>query len=189
MNYPAEYKNTINNQNNISLEGSKIEKKFSDMSEQLMSYLYEKTYINSCYIINQFFEENEINMFKQIQGRIFMNGFQCFKEDNNKFLENDKKIKNLVNVFFQGEKLSEFEKTIEMIYLIYKFTRCVRSFRYKEKISFFTQSNLMNSIGYVFYQSSYVQNYFKFKKTEVQPINLAKILHTWHLIKTSSVSL
>jgi len=50
------------------------DKKFYDMNDSMLSYLYESSYINSSYITNVFLERNEVNLFKEIEKKSIMNG-------------------------------------------------------------------------------------------------------------------
>lgn len=95
----------------------------------------------------------------------------------------------MVNTFFNGDNLSELEKTIQLIYLMYKFKRSVGTQNFKNQYCVFTSTDLSKSIGFLFHQTSMLKKYLKFQNVKIDKLDFTQALDTWHNMRLNGTNM
>jgi ribosomal protein L5 len=99
---------------------------------QPLDYLYDQKHlqrlhdaddINSQYVQSVVAEEYEKQMNEAILQKVVMNGSVVGLIENNKHESIRKQCKDLQNIFYQGEQLTDFEKDIERMYVSAKYEK------------------------------------------------------------------
>lgn len=85
-----------------------------------MKYMHSHKIFDTGYVISRFSEEYEKNMYDAVFEKLLVCGRVEFMEDKPYFDEIRSKIDSLVSTFYNGDKLSPFEREIERTYLILK---------------------------------------------------------------------
>lgn len=85
-----------------------------------LKFLHSLKLFDTCYIISRFFEANEKLLFDAKNEKLLVSGRVPFMEDIQLFENLKVKIDELIKKFYEGDKLSEFERSIERAYLILK---------------------------------------------------------------------
>jgi hypothetical protein len=85
-----------------------------------MKHLHEIKVLDSGYIISRFSEEYEKPMIDAALTKILCCGRVEYLEDIDYFTKIRKNVSDLINIFYNGEKLSPFEREIERAYLAVK---------------------------------------------------------------------
>ncbi len=106
------------------------------LTEQHMIRAYESDSTNSQYIMTIFCEEYEKNLYEAYQKNVLMNGQVVSIADYNEHEGIKKKADELFDIFYNGDKLTGFERDIERRYLAAKLEKMTkhkknRSDRYK----------------------------------------------------------
>lgn len=85
-----------------------------------MKHIHSHNIIDSGYVISRFFEEWEKPMYDAAFSKFFICGRVEFMEDAEYFKNLRTDVSNLIDVFYNGDKLTEFEREIERAYLTCK---------------------------------------------------------------------
>ena len=106
------------------------------LTESHMIRMYDYDNLNSQYIITLFAEEYEKNLFEAYHKKILMNGQVPSLGDYNEYIALKKKADSIFDIFYNGDKLTPFERDIERRYIAAKFEKINkykknRSERYK----------------------------------------------------------
>jgi hypothetical protein len=85
-----------------------------------MKHIHSHNIIDSGYVISRFFEEWEKPMYDAAFSKFFVCGRVEFMEDAEYFKKLKTDVNKLIDIFYNGDKLSEFEREIERAYLTVK---------------------------------------------------------------------
>jgi hypothetical protein len=99
------------------LQTQKIDKKYTNLPEELLRFQYDNGFINRNYIMNILLEKNEIDLYKAIMDKLIMNGYTVKTDDYLDYSNIKENINKLVEVFFNGDELTDMEKALEVIYI------------------------------------------------------------------------
>lgn len=159
-------------------------KKIVQVDEDVLRFQYDHGYIDRNYIMNVLLEKNEIELNRQILNKLIINGYVIKLEDNEKNINFREKIDNLVQIFYKGDKLTAMEKSIQTLYLTYKFRKYIsyKSSKLPRDQSIFTDKDMHNAQGYI-----ECPNYKKPKTYQAQEhYNPAEMLKTWKMVNTEA---
>jgi hypothetical protein len=95
----------------------KLDRKYTQLPEEMLRFQYDNGFINRNYIFNILFEKNEIDLYKTIADKLIMNGYTCNYDDFNDYMGTRDKVARLVNIFYNGEVLTDLENVLETIYI------------------------------------------------------------------------
>lgn len=90
------------------------------LTERHMTRMYSHDAINSQYIMTIFCEEYEKNLYEAYAQKVLMNGQVVQWGDYNEYINVKKQADDLFDIFYNGEKLTSFERDIERKYLARK---------------------------------------------------------------------
>ncbi|CAI2359543.1 unnamed protein product [Moneuplotes crassus] len=93
------------------------------LTEHHMVRAYESDSINTQYLMTIFCEEYEKNLYEAYHNKVLMNGQVPSLADYNEHEAIKKKADDLFDVFYNGDKLTSFERDIERRYLAAKFEK------------------------------------------------------------------
>jgi hypothetical protein len=96
------------------------------LTESHMSKMYDFDNMNSQYFITLFAEEYEKPLFEAYHSKILMNGQVVSTGDYNQFVALRKKADKIFDIFYDGEKLTGFERDIERRYLAEKMSKLAK---------------------------------------------------------------
>jgi hypothetical protein len=109
------------------LQNQKIDRKFTNLPEEILRYQYDNGFINRNYIFNILLEKNEIDLYKAVVDKVIVSGYTVKLDDYNDFMNIKDNVDKLVNVFFNGDELTELDKVLELLYIKEKKNRLQNS--------------------------------------------------------------
>ena len=96
------------------------------LTENHMVRMYEYDTVNSQYIMTIFCEEYEKNLYEAYAKKILMNGQVVGWGEYNQFVNLKRKADEIFDIFYNGEKLTSFERDLERKYLTLKLDKLAK---------------------------------------------------------------
>jgi len=159
-----------------------------------MKYLHNLKIYETGYIISRFFEEYEKPMLDAMLSKILINGRVPFIEDMAEFSKNKELVDSLIYKFYNGDKLSAFEREIERAYVYIKqenFAENVQKFNIDENIKLkeihVTYSEINKQAGHINFRMPHPDYFFR-SAPLFEAINVNLMFNTLFEIRYNSLS-
>lgn len=176
-NLKADWKNKFSFASQSDLNSNLI-----DLPEEKLREIYSNKTIDKNYLWNILSGKEEFDYYNTIRQNIILNGFTANKDDYESYQAHKKTINELAEVFFNGEKLSEEENIVRMIYLSqkYKKFKYFKDHKYEEYFCKFTEKDYVNFLPICYSQELHINKsiflsenkfYNKFNKN-LKPVDM-----------------
>jgi len=129
-----------------------------DKPEEYLKKEYENHQISTNYLWNILVGKEEFDFYRLITENIILNGYTVNIDDQGNYNLYYEKIKELAEIYLNGDKLSEEENIIRMIYLSqkYKKFKYYKEHKYEDYSCKFTEKDYVNFLPICFSQELYI---------------------------------
>ena len=139
------------------IHNQKIDKKYTILQIDHLRFLHDNGFINKNYVFNILFEKNEIDLCRAINDKIIMNGYVIKCDDYLDYQNILDKVNTYVDIFYNGDNLTELEKVIEAIYLREKMIKYTDMPKFIQKSVIFTENDFKKFVS-IFGSISEIKN-------------------------------
>lgn len=159
----------------------------------VLKYQFELDKVDSAYIISRFCEEFEKNMFDEFLSKIPISGYYPSIDEYDYFDKLRSKVNDYIDIFYNGDKLSKFEREIERAYLVLKNNTSLEQIsselnKQKTRINcILTQSDMNKIAGLLNFRMNNL-NYMEFSSPKFERIDPEYMFNTLYLIRSSTLS-
>lgn len=189
---PKDLNNTLKDYHN-SFYIQKTYPLYTLLDLSYLKQMHNLNIIDSGYILSRFCEDGEKNMIDAIYEKVLVCGRVEFLEDYEFFENIRKECKRLVDVFYNGDKLSPFEREIERAYLHLKrekmgeIARISEEWRRSKRECFLTFSERNKIHGHVNFRMRH-PTYFFNARPVFEKINPEVMFNSLYEIRNNSLS-
>lgn len=131
---------------------------YTDFSEDELKRQIQYKKLDKNYIYNVLLGKDEYELINLVTRNVILNGYAIKEEDSNIFNEQRKEVENLVDIYYNGDNLTEVEKTIRLIYLSqkYKKFKYYLDHKYEDYYCKFTEKDYVNFLPISFSQELHI---------------------------------
>jgi len=130
----------------------------TDLTEETLKEINSNKTIDKNYIWNILIGKEEFDFYKSITQNIILNGFTLNKDDYESYKEHQISIDQLAEIFLNGDKLSQEENIVRMIYLSqkYKKFKYYKDNKYEDYFCKFTEKDYVNFLPICYSQELHI---------------------------------